>query len=54
VWWLSTSTFSVVYFRVTVVEERSLQVEIDVDTGAHWSDEYKERMQADMDALTSR
>jgi hypothetical protein len=22
--------------------------------GAHWSDEYKERMQADMDALTSR
>jgi hypothetical protein len=21
--------------------------------GAHWSDEYKERMQADMDALTS-
>jgi hypothetical protein len=24
------------------------------DTGAHWSDEYKERMQADMDALTSR
>jgi hypothetical protein len=23
-------------------------------SGAHWSDEYKERMQADMDALTSR
>ena len=22
--------------------------------GAHWSDEYKERMQADMDALASR
>ncbi len=22
--------------------------------GAHWSDEYKERMQADMDALNSR
>jgi len=22
--------------------------------GAHWSDEYKERMQADMDALTTR
>jgi hypothetical protein len=22
--------------------------------GAHWSDEYKSRMQADMDALTSR
>jgi hypothetical protein len=22
--------------------------------GAHWSDEYKERMQADMDALMSR
>ena len=22
--------------------------------GAHWSDEYKERMQADMDALVSR
>ena len=22
--------------------------------GAHWSDEYKERMQADMDALSSR
>jgi hypothetical protein len=22
--------------------------------GAHWSDEYKERMQADMDALTAR
>ena len=22
--------------------------------GAHWSDEYKQRMQADMDALTSR
>jgi hypothetical protein len=22
--------------------------------GAHWSDEYKERMQADMDALTRR
>jgi hypothetical protein len=22
--------------------------------GAHWSDEYKERMQAEMDALTSR
>ena len=22
--------------------------------GAHWSDEYKARMQADMDALTSR
>ncbi len=22
--------------------------------GAHWSDEYKERMQADMDALTSK
>ena len=22
--------------------------------GAHWSDEYKERMQADMDALISR
>jgi hypothetical protein len=22
--------------------------------GAHWSDEYKRRMQADMDALTSR
>lgn len=22
--------------------------------GAHWSDEYKERMQADMDALKSR
>jgi hypothetical protein len=22
--------------------------------GAHWSDEYKERMQADMDALQSR
>jgi hypothetical protein len=22
--------------------------------GAHWSDEYKERMQADMDALTPR
>jgi hypothetical protein len=25
-----------------------------VKSGAHWSDEYKERMQADMDALTSR
>lgn len=23
-------------------------------SGAHWSDEYKERMQADMDALSSR
>ena len=23
-------------------------------SGAHWSDEYKERMQADMDALASR
>jgi hypothetical protein len=23
-------------------------------SGAHWSDEYKERMQADMDALVSR
>lgn len=22
--------------------------------GAHWSDEYKQRMQADMDALTSK
>jgi hypothetical protein len=22
--------------------------------GAHWSDEYKERMQADMDALTTK
>ena len=22
--------------------------------GAHWSDEYKQRMQADMDALTGR
>ena len=22
--------------------------------GAHWSDEYKERMQADMDALSAR
>jgi hypothetical protein len=22
--------------------------------GAHWSDEYKQRMQADMDALTTR
>jgi hypothetical protein len=22
--------------------------------GAHWSDEYKERMQAEMDALNSR
>jgi hypothetical protein len=22
--------------------------------GAHWSDDYKERMQADMDALTTR
>jgi hypothetical protein len=25
-----------------------------VKPGAHWSDEYKERMQADMDALTSQ
>jgi hypothetical protein len=23
-------------------------------TGAHWSDEYKQRMQADMDGLVSR
>src|ERR1700730_2990160 len=25
-----------------------------VKPGAHWSDEYKKRMQADMDALTSK
>ena len=26
----------------------------DLKPGAHWSDEYKERMQADMDSLASR
>ena len=26
----------------------------DVKPGAHWSDEYKQRMQADMDALTRK
>jgi hypothetical protein len=30
------------------------QSKANLKPGAHWSDEYKERMQADMDALTSR
>jgi hypothetical protein len=30
------------------------QRKANLNPGAHWSDEYKERMQADMDALTSR
>jgi hypothetical protein len=29
-------------------------IKANLKPGAHWSDEYKERMQADMDALTSR
>ena len=30
------------------------QSKANLKPGAHWSDEYKERMQADMDALSSR
>jgi hypothetical protein len=30
------------------------QANAKVKPGAHWSDEYKARMQADMDALTNR
>ena len=30
------------------------QIAAKLTPGAHWSDEYKERMQADMDALVSR
>jgi hypothetical protein len=30
------------------------QIKPNVKSGAHWSDEYKQRMQADMDALTRK
>jgi hypothetical protein len=30
------------------------QTKANLKPGAHWSDEYKERMQADMDLLASR
>ncbi len=35
-------------------EQRPQQAKSKSKPGAHWSDEYKERMQADMDALASR
>jgi hypothetical protein len=45
--------------RKPPIESKSLPIpsprsKANLKPGAHWSDEYKERMQADMDALTTR
>jgi len=40
--------------EVKPVQPARPQANLKQKPGAHWSDEYKERMQADMDALANR
>lgn len=40
--------------EVKAVQPARPQPNLKQKPGAHWSDEYKERMQADMDALANR